>query len=232
MIDHETLLEGVLKYCDIVSHCSVSCNSDGTPISTDGLFHYVYCTINTINGKFYIGKHTYHEEFDLNYYGSGKYLRNAINKYGFDRFYRYIVSYHTSSNNAYEYEKSLITEEMIISDQCYNMSSGGDGFSSGSLNHNIISSKLGKHPMHLRALEGKQSKLVWWLADEIFYKLYTRDIFKYATIIKNLRIEQRFPHKLSRWSLRTLYDYLDSKWRPWDDKDWIKFRLDYDPGAK
>lgn len=46
---------------------------------------YVYLTTNLINGRKYIGMHkkTY---FDENYKGSGKILRQAFDKYGWENF--------------------------------------------------------------------------------------------------------------------------------------------------
>ena len=49
------------------------------------MYGYVYETINLINGKKYIGKHV-SNSFDSNYYGSGKNLIKAFNKYGKENF--------------------------------------------------------------------------------------------------------------------------------------------------
>ena len=49
------------------------------------MYGYIYETTNLINGKKYIGKHK-SSKFDENYYGSGTYLKNAIEKYGKENF--------------------------------------------------------------------------------------------------------------------------------------------------
>lgn len=49
------------------------------------MFGYVYKTTNMINKKVYIGKHR-RSYFDKKYYGSGKLLKSAINKYGIENF--------------------------------------------------------------------------------------------------------------------------------------------------
>ncbi len=49
------------------------------------MFGYVYKTTNLINGKTYVGKHR-RSYFDKKYYGSGKHLKSAINKYGIENF--------------------------------------------------------------------------------------------------------------------------------------------------
>ena len=48
----------------------------------------IYLTTNNINGKIYIGKYCGR---DKKYIGSGKYLKNAINKYGRENFTRIIL---------------------------------------------------------------------------------------------------------------------------------------------
>ena len=48
--------------------------------------HYmIYKITNTINGKIYIGKHKC-DDLDDGYFGSGKRLWIAINKYGLENF--------------------------------------------------------------------------------------------------------------------------------------------------
>ena len=49
------------------------------------MYGYIYRTTNLINGKIYIGQKR-SLEFNPNYKGSGKILREAINKYGWDNF--------------------------------------------------------------------------------------------------------------------------------------------------
>ena len=50
------------------------------------MYGYIYITTNLLNGKKYIGKHKSSEfEFDK-YYGSGKYIKAAIKKYGLENF--------------------------------------------------------------------------------------------------------------------------------------------------
>ena len=46
---------------------------------------YIYKTTNKINQKIYIGKHQ-SSEYDDKYFGSGKILRRAIEKYGLNNF--------------------------------------------------------------------------------------------------------------------------------------------------
>lgn len=54
-------------------------------------YGYIYKTTNLINEKFYIGQHTNpwvrkHQKIDSKYFGSGTYLKNAIEEYGIENF--------------------------------------------------------------------------------------------------------------------------------------------------
>ena len=51
------------------------------------MYGYIYKTTNLINGKIYIGQHK-SEEYDSSYYGSGKLIRRAIEKYGITKYHR------------------------------------------------------------------------------------------------------------------------------------------------
>ena len=51
------------------------------------MFGYIYRTHNKVNGKMYIGKRISNKFLENEYLGSGKILRNAVNKYGKENFY-------------------------------------------------------------------------------------------------------------------------------------------------
>ena len=95
----------------------------------DGFYHFTYLTINTINNKFYLGKHT---TKDLNdgYIGSGIAFKNAIKKHGYLNFQHYRLQFFTTAQDAYLAEGLLITEDVIkrYRDElkvCYNLKTGG-----------------------------------------------------------------------------------------------------------
>lgn len=50
------------------------------------MYGYIYKTTNTINGKIYIGQKKSSEFLGVQYLGSGKILKSAINKYGVEAF--------------------------------------------------------------------------------------------------------------------------------------------------
>lgn len=49
------------------------------------MYGYIYKTTNLINNKIYIGQHK-SDRFDESYFGSGKLLKQAIQKYGKENF--------------------------------------------------------------------------------------------------------------------------------------------------
>lgn len=88
---------------------------------------YIYKTTNLVNNKCYIGKHE-SSEYDPSYFGSGKILRRAIDKYGINNFANEIIDTADSYNELNEKEKEYIAryKEQYGSD-CYNLAHGGDG---------------------------------------------------------------------------------------------------------
>lgn len=86
---------------------------------------FVYKTINTITGKYYIGVHD--GDLEDNYLGSGKYLNAAIKKYGRENFKREILHICDSKEKAYLIEKRIVTPELISSGNVYNLNTGGHG---------------------------------------------------------------------------------------------------------
>lgn len=86
---------------------------------------YIYLTVNTVNGKTYIGKREKSSEDSKNYLGSGTRLANAIKKYGRDKFKKFIID----ENKNYSRQKLSELEIQYISNlkPDYNISIGGEG---------------------------------------------------------------------------------------------------------
>ena len=96
------------------------CTLDATNIG------YIYITTNNINGKQYIGKRT-KPYFDTKYYGSGKHLKRAIQKYGIENFSVEIIEWCKSIDELNKAEKKWIKYYNAQEDPMfYNISSGGD----------------------------------------------------------------------------------------------------------
>ncbi len=91
------------------------------------MFGYIYRTHNKVNGKMYIGKKIANRFLENEYLGSGKILRNAVNKYGKDNFYVELLET-IDSNDDYlcERERYWISKfNADKSENYYNISAGG-----------------------------------------------------------------------------------------------------------
>jgi len=85
----------------------------------------IYCTLNKITGRIYIGKDT---KNDPNYLGSGKILKHAIKKYGAHNFSKHILEHCSSKKELEKKERiwitGLNTTNRVIG---YNITKGGTG---------------------------------------------------------------------------------------------------------
>ena len=88
---------------------------------------YIYKTTNKINQKIYIGKHQ-SSKYDDKYFGSGKILGKAIEKYGIENFINEIIDIANTEEELNEKEKYYIKYyKDLYGKDCYNLANGGDG---------------------------------------------------------------------------------------------------------
>ena len=89
------------------------------------MYGYVYITYNKINGKIYIGQRK--GQYDETYLGSGKYLKNAIRKYGKENFENYIIEWCETYQDLNEREIYWIAKYNCTSKNNfgYNIAAGG-----------------------------------------------------------------------------------------------------------
>lgn len=85
-----------------------------------------YRTVNKVNGHYYYGVRTLVKENDP-YLGSGIRLKEAVKKYGKESFIREDLVTFSTFEEALEWERHIITEEMILDNRCYNLKPGGAG---------------------------------------------------------------------------------------------------------
>ena len=91
-------------------------------------YWYIYKTTNILNGKSYIGMHKVNKQkIDEHYFGSGKYLNNAIKKYGLENFVCEIIEFNNSDLENREREKYWIEKLETLYPNGYNLSPGGEG---------------------------------------------------------------------------------------------------------
>lgn len=86
------------------------------------MYFTVYKITNTVNGRFYIGKHKT-KNLNDGYMGSGKLLKQAIDKYGKDNFIKEILFVFDNEDDMNKKEKELV----ILSEESYNLCEGGNG---------------------------------------------------------------------------------------------------------
>lgn len=120
----------------------------------------IYKTLNTINGKYYIGMDT---KNNSNYIGSGTLLKQAIKKYGKDSFKKIILEQCDSIDQLRDREKYWIEVYKACSDRdSYNVSTGGTG--GDNFTHNpdreLIRAKL-QTRRHTEATKNKISENNW-----------------------------------------------------------------------
>lgn len=94
---------------------------------------YIYITTNHINNRQYIGQHTYSKpELDETYFGSGKALLKAIEKYGKENFSVEILDWAQNKTELDELEKYYIALfNAVENDMFYNILHGGEGLGAG-----------------------------------------------------------------------------------------------------
>lgn len=88
--------------------------------------YYIYLTTNNINGMKYIGKH--HGELDDSYLGSGKLLKQDIEKIGKENFTKSILFISNNEQENCEKEKEFIALYNAVKNPLfYNIHVGGSG---------------------------------------------------------------------------------------------------------
>ena len=96
-----------------------------------------YITVNSINRKFYFGAHRTNPQVFDGYIGCGIARQSqatldiafhrAVKKYGYDNFKRTTIKVFDTKEEAYEFEKLIVTPTLLKSKQCYNTTIGGIG---------------------------------------------------------------------------------------------------------
>lgn len=91
------------------------------------MIHYVYKITNLINNRYYIGKHSSRDFKTDNYFGSGKVIKLAIEKYGKQNFKREILFQFNEQSLAFIKQKQVLSQQVLSDPLCYNISTGGHG---------------------------------------------------------------------------------------------------------
>lgn len=93
-------------------------------------YGFIYITKNKVNGRKYIGKKAYDKgDRWKSYLGSGIALKNAISKYGREKFTKKIIDNAITPEELCNKEIYWIKQyNAVESDKFYNISNGGDGY--------------------------------------------------------------------------------------------------------
>jgi hypothetical protein len=92
------------------------------------MYYYIYQITNLTNGKIYVGKHKSSLHPSINgYYGSGKQIMAAIQKYGIENFNKEVLYYCSSLEEMANKEAEIVTEDFVKRLDTYNMHKGGLG---------------------------------------------------------------------------------------------------------
>ncbi len=105
-----------------------------------------YKITNLIDGKFYYGIHKTKNPSD-NYMGSGLRIRRAIEKFGKESFRKENLLFFNTYDDALDFEKEFVNEQLLMDPSCYNMNKGGRGgctFRSEETRRKVSNSQIGK----------------------------------------------------------------------------------------
>jgi hypothetical protein len=89
-------------------------------------YHFIYKTIDTRNGNFYIGMHST-DNLNDGYVGSGTRLRKLIYKHGKEIFDMEILEFLPDRKSLKEREAEIVNSDLLLEEKCMNLRIGGEG---------------------------------------------------------------------------------------------------------
>lgn len=192
---------------------------------------HIYKITNKINGKWYIGKHN---GKNLNYFGSGKLLKQALEKYGKDNFERVILEEVDIDINSRE--KYWIEKTNAINDpMSYNLATGGEGGDLSKFHDYTNQGRKGKQDL----FAGRQR---WWnnLSQEEKTQIQTNQALKRCKGWYVSRVDdptETYVQNISKWceehsidkSMPTALNNPDSRLFQKQTKGWRIRRADMPP---
>lgn len=124
-------------------------------------YGFIYITTNMVNGKRYVGQRKFDKKGDWKtYLGSGEALKNAISRYGKEKFVRNIICFCYSKDelNKAEYDISVLLN--VVEDRnWYNLCYGGGG-TGGHIDTEETKKKKSQASYKMWAQEGFREKMV------------------------------------------------------------------------
>lgn len=95
-------------------------------------YNYFYKITNNINNHYYYGIHST-DNINDGYMGSGYRLQYAYKKYGIENFSKDILEYFDTREECAQHEADVVTESLVLDDNCYNIVQGGEGWNTQNL---------------------------------------------------------------------------------------------------
>ena len=86
----------------------------------------VYKITNLVNNKIYVGVHKT-DDLEDGYMGSGRVIKQAIEKYGIENFNKEVLFDYPTYNEALVKEKEIVSKEFLEQSNVYNLRRGGNG---------------------------------------------------------------------------------------------------------
>jgi len=120
------------------------------------MYYYLYQITNSINNKIYVGIHQTKNITD-GYFGSGKRLNQAIEKYGVENFTMEILEFFNSEEAMIQKEIQVVDQDFVDDPNTYNLMPGGkfgsrirNGFTFAKRHHMKSSKKRMSYASKLR----------------------------------------------------------------------------------
>jgi len=117
-------------------------------------YHYIYKITNTINGKYYIGRHST-DDINDGYMGSGVAIKKAILKYGKSNFIKEILEYAETFESLIELELTYVNHDTVLDEMSYNMTIGGLG---GTIEENWDQERKKNHSLCMSVVNNREEK--------------------------------------------------------------------------
>jgi hypothetical protein len=116
------------------------------------MYHFVYRTTCTLTSNYYVGVHST-SNLDDGYLGSGLRVRRSIQKNGESSHVREILRFFETAQEAYDYEKEIVTDEFISNPLVMNIVPGGKGGWGTSAQQSVRWAKANAKMNELRATD-------------------------------------------------------------------------------
>ncbi len=149
------------------------------------MYYLVYKITNLLNNKYYIGTHVT-KNFNDSYFGSGKLLLKAIDKYGIDNFSKDILHFCKNEKQMFKIENEFVSPKVIADKNCYNLRIGGDGGWSYINKNNLVKPLYNKINTNIYGDKGRNRMKYLYNNDLRFKKIMDEALSK---AIKNSMIK-------------------------------------------